>query len=302
MSYPPVRYLVIALILAAGVNRDAHSGEEPSFYNDFAVENGLIAPNEIDHGGPGRDGIPALDAPRFLAGTDRTGTIDNGDRVLGLYYNGVAKAYPVSILEQHIVVNDQFGQTPILITFCPLCGSGMAFLAKVEDQTLAFGVSGLIYNSNMLLYDRNTGSLWSQIMMKAVTGPMTGTKLLQLPARYTSWQNWLTEHPDSLLLSRETGFERDYDNGPYEDYKRLPSVTFATLNQDMRLASKDRVVGVTAGGESMALPFTALDKLDKPLQINVGSTEFNVQWDSDAQAAKVFDANGNEGNRPVITP
>ncbi|MCB1687212.1 MAG: DUF3179 domain-containing protein [Halioglobus sp.] len=294
MSQLHLRSLIFTVLLVTGATCHAITAEEPSFYNGFEVENGLIAPGDIDHGGPGRDGIPALDAPVFLSGKERKGQIKADDRVLGLYYNGVAKAYPISILDHHELVNDQFAETPILISYCPLCGTGMVFLANVKDQALNFGVSGLIYNSNVLLYDRNTGSLWSQILKKAVTGPMKGAELTQIPAQYTTWESWLNEHPDSLLLSRATGFERDYDYSPYEDYKRLPTVTFSTFNQDTRLYSKTWVVGITVGEESLALPFAELDKLDKPLRIRLGDTELSIQWDRNAQAARAFDENGKE--------
>lgn len=187
-----------------------------------------------------------------------------------------------------------FAGTPIVITFCPLCGTGMVFLARIGGKDLNFGVSGLIYNSDVLLYDRNTESLWSQIMKKAVTGPMTGKELKQIPAQYTTWEAWFKEHPDSLLLSRDTGFKRDYDDSPYFDYKRLPSVMFATLHQDLRISAKVWVVGITVGQAALALPFTELDKLDGPLLITVGDTELSIRWDSDAQVARAFDRSGDE--------
>lgn len=230
----------------------------------------------------------------FLSGEKRAAQISADDRVLGLYYNGVAKAYPISILDQHEIVNDTFSDELIVISFCPLCGTGMVFRAQAKNQALNFGVSGLIYNSNMLLYDRNTNSLWSQIMKKAVTGPMAGAELTQMPAQYTTWKSWLNEYPDTLLLSRNTGFERDYDYSPYEDYRRLPVVAFSTRHQDMRLYSKDWVVGITLGEDSIALPFTELDKLDEALPLTVGGRELSLEWDSDAKAARVIDQSGEE--------
>lgn len=294
MSHTRLRCLILTTLLVTGASRHAISAEEPSFFNGFEVENGLIAPNEIDHGGPGRDGIPALDAPNFLSGKERTGQISGEDRILGLYYNGVAKAYPIKILDHHELVNDQFAGAPILITFCPLCGTGMVFLAKARGQALSFGISGLLYNSNVLLYDRNTKSLWSQLMKKAVTGPMSGTELTQVPAQYTTWKSWLNEYPDTLLLSRDTGFERDYGYSPYENYRHLPAVRFSTLHQDMRLSTKNWVVGITLGEASLALPFTELDKLDGALLVTVDDTELSIQWDADAQVARAFDQSGKE--------
>ncbi len=294
MSINQFSPLLVCLLLFAGASPYVLAAEEPSFNNGFNVENGLIDQIEIDHGGPGRDGIPALDAPKFLAGDDRDTQIRGSDRIMGLNYNGVAKAYPISILDHHEVVNDKFADTPIVVTFCPLCGTGMVFLARVRNRDLNFGVSGLIYNSDVLLYDRNTESLWSQIMKKAVTGLMAGADLKQIPAQYTTWKAWLDQYPDSLLLSRDTGFARDYDHSPYFDYKRLPGIMFSTLHQDTRIPAKTWVVGITIGTAALALPFTELDKLDGPLVVTVGDTELKILWDSDAQAARAFERNGNE--------
>lgn len=285
---------IVAFILLVGLGSFSFAGEEPSFFNGFNVDNGLIKPIDIDHGGPGRDGIPALDSPKFLAGADRAAQIKPDDRIMGLSYNGVAKAYPIKILEQHEIVNDQFEGTALTITFCPLCGTGMVFFAEVNGHVLDFGVSGLIYNSDMLLYDRSTMSLWSQVMKTAVTGPMKGAQLTQVPAQYTTWNSWLKQHPDSLLLSRDTGFKRDYDADPYHDYKRLPAIAYSTSNQDSRLTGKAWVVGITVGEAALALPFIELDQLKSPLQVTVGDTELDIQWDSAASTARAFEGNGRE--------
>ena len=127
--------------------------------NGFSVTNALIPVDEIRSGGPPRDGIPAIDRPRFVT-ADAAGFLQASDRVLGITRNGVSKAYPVAILNWHEIVNDRIANEPIVITFCPLCGTGIAYLATTGDQVLDFGVSGLLYNSDMLLYDRQTESLW----------------------------------------------------------------------------------------------------------------------------------------------
>jgi hypothetical protein len=284
--------LIFSALIASGAG--AQTAQPPSFYNGFEVEDGLIALNEIDHGGPGRDGIPALDYPVFLEGEARNSAIQPNDRVMGVSYNGIAKAYPILILDQHEIVNDTFALTPLTITFCPLCGTGMVFQAEAGGKVLNFGVSGLIYNSDMLLYDRNTQSLWSQVMKKAVTGPLKGTDLTQVPAQYTSWAAWSKQHPDSLLLSDDTGYERNYEASPYEDYKRLPGVKFSTLHSDWRLPAKTWVVGITSGTEALALPFEDLDKLEEPLAVTVGGEALEIQWDKSASAARAFDKAGKE--------
>ncbi len=272
----------------------ATAAQPPSFYNGFDVEGGLIAPNQIDHGGPGRDGIPALDYPVFLEGAARDSAIQPDDRVMAVSYNGIAKAYPIEILDHHEIVNDTYALTPLTITFCPLCGTGMVFLAEAADKVLNFGVSGLIYNSDMLLYDRNTQSLWSQVMKKAVTGPLKGTDLVQVPAQYTTWAAWSTQHPDSLLLSDDTGFERDYDASPYEEYRRLPMVMYSTMHSDWRLTAKTWVVGITSEDQALALPFEELDKLDKPLTVTVGDKTLEIHWDKIASVAQAFGQDGRE--------
>ena len=290
-NFPAAALLLMTLIASAASARDA---QPPSFYNGFDVEDGLIAPSEIDHGGPGRDGIPALDYAVFLEGAARETEIQADDRVMGVSYNGVAKAYPIRILEQHEIVNDHFALTPLTITFCPLCGTGMVFQAEAAGKVLNFGVSGLIYNSDMLLYDRDTQSLWSQVMKKAVTGPLKGTDLVQVPAQYTTWAAWTQQHPDSLLLSTDTGFERNYEASPYEEYKRLPMVMYATLNSDWRLPAKTWIVGITSGDQALALPFEELDKLDEPLKVIVGDTPLEIRWDKTASVARAFEKGGKE--------
>ncbi|MCB1703063.1 MAG: DUF3179 domain-containing protein [Pseudomonadales bacterium] len=282
------------LLCLMGACTGAAAAEEPSFFNDFNVEGGLIAPIEIDHGGPGRDGIPAIDQPIFLTGTQRDKQIEPSDRVMGVSYNGVAKAYPIAILDQHEIVNDKFGDTALTITFSPLSGTGMVFLANAVGRELNFGVSGLIYNSDLLFYDRNTDSLWSQVMKTAVTGLLRGATLTQVPAQETTWAAWSRQHPDSLLLSRDTGHDRDYSSNPYGEYRRLPMVMYPTLHSDWRLPAKTWVIGITANDGALALPFEELDKLESVLPVDVGGKALELHWDKAAQSARAFDAAGIE--------
>ena len=144
--------------------------------NGFDLSNASIPIEKILHGGPPRDGIPALDDPKFV-NANHADFIQAGDRVLGVARNGIAKAYPINILNWHEIVNDQFGDEGIAVTFCPLCGTGMAFKADIQGKIRDFGVSGLLYNSDVLLYDRDSESLWSQIAREAVSGPLLGTSL-----------------------------------------------------------------------------------------------------------------------------
>jgi len=139
--------------------------------NGFDVTDAIIPVKKIASGGPPRDGIPAINEAKFVNPAEAK-FLDPDSRVLGVEIEGVAKAYPIAILNWHEIVNDRIGTQHLAVTYCPLCGTGMVFASNVGDTALVFGVSGLLYNSDVLLYDRNTESLWSQLMRKAVSGPL----------------------------------------------------------------------------------------------------------------------------------
>jgi len=218
--------------------------------NGFDLKDALVSPDEILTGGPGRDGIPAIDAPKFVAA--RAATLAPADRVLGLARNGVVKAYPVKILNWHEIVNDRFGDEAIAVTYCPLCGTGIAYLAQARGQVTTFGVSGLLYNSDLLLYDRATQSLWSQITAEAIAGPLKGAKLAPVALTHTTWADWKKRHPDTLVLSEETGFNRDYSRDPYAGYSTSARIMFPTANTSDRFPPKEPVLGVELNGARKA--------------------------------------------------
>lgn len=185
--------------------------------NGFDVSETLVPAEQIHHGGPPKDGIPAIDRPRFVAAS-RAGFLEPDDAVLGIMHRGDARAYPVRILNWHEVVNDRIAGQPVAVTYCPLCGSGVAFVAEHGGTVLNFGVSGLLYNSDVLLYDRATQSLWSQLMGRAISGSMKGAVLTALPLAHTTWAHWRTMHPSSRVLTPDTGYVRNYDRDPYAGY------------------------------------------------------------------------------------
>ena len=189
---------MLGVLILVSVSRTIRASDET---NGFDVSDALIPITEIRHGGPGRDGIPAIDKPMFIA-ADKAKFLSPTDRILGLHYANRTRAYPIRIMNWHEIVNDRIGGDAVLITYCPLCGTGMAF--RIPDGG-TFGVSGLLYNSDMLLYDRASESLWSQLMGRAVTGPMKGERLQLIPLEHTTWSDWRTRHSDTLVLSRDTG-------------------------------------------------------------------------------------------------
>jgi hypothetical protein len=194
-------------------------------FNGFQVEPHSIPLEEISSGGPPRDGIPALMNPQFLS-ADKADFLSPQDRVLGIQGTHQAKAYPIAILNWHEIVNDTLDATPVVITYCPLCGTGMGFLRKVGNHILTFGVSGLLYQSDVLMYDHQTESLWSQIAMRAVTGKSLGQHLEPIFLEHTTWSAWRNRHPDTLVLSRETMFSRDYGRDPYQNYALTAQLLF----------------------------------------------------------------------------
>jgi len=164
----------------------------------------------------------------------------------------------------------------------------MVFSADIGERTLSFGVSGLLYNSDVLLYDRNTNSLWSQLLAKAVSGPLKGTVLRQLPAQHTSWAAWRDEHPDTRVLSRDTGFRRDYSSSPYRGYERSARLYFDVAHEAPRdFHPKALVLGVASDGVYKAYPFDELRAAGKErIRDSVGGQDLVVVWNEQAVSAR----------------
>ena len=235
--------LLYLIILIFSFQNDLHSQYETCRKNGFIISNPIIDCSEIKGGGPPRDGIPSIDKPEFTIPENAKHVFKN-DYVLGVYYNGIAKAYPVVIMDYHEIVNDKFGDTPVAVTYCPLCGSGMSFIRKVEDRGKTFGVSGLLYNSDVLLFDRQTNSLWSQIMGQAISGPEVGRKLEYIPTIFTTWTKWREMYPKTLVLTQNTGAMRDYFISPYEEYEFEPTLMFTPKHTSKAFKNKERIIGI----------------------------------------------------------
>ena len=262
--------------------------------NGFDVTGALVPEGEIFHGGPPRDGIPALDEPKFIA-ADKASFLNPDDRVLGLYHNGIARAYPILILNYHEIVNDKFGKDAVVVSFCPLCGTGMVFSSAIEGVNRQFGVSGLLYNSDMLLYDRESESLWSQIMMQAISGPLKGLTLEPLAVTHTSWQDWKSKHPNTQVLSRDTGYSRDYSRSPYPGYEQSTMVMFPVSNISARYHPKERVLGLQIENIFKAYPFSELAKSrSSKIADVVAGKSITVIFNSKHRTATVLDANQKE--------
>lgn len=293
IGHPYARWIVYSLaavVISFYVIRQSDSAQP---YNGFDVSDSLIPVERILVGGPERDGIPAIDAPHFIAGKE-VGFLQDQDRVLGLELEGAARAYPVRILNYHEIVNDHIGGRSVTITWCPLCGSGMAFVADVNNRRMHFGVSGLLYNSDMLLYDRATHSLWSQLMRQAISGPLKGQKLDMLALQQTTWLEWRNKHPSGQVLSKQTGYRRDYSQNPYRGYAQSESVFFSVDHRSGLYHPKERVIGLEIAGHFKAYPFIELSRHQGELVDHMGILQFRVIFDPQHNSGKVVRLDGTE--------
>lgn len=249
--------------------------------NGFDLANSIIPVDEILSGGPPRDGIPSIDKPQFVS-ADKANFLKADDRVIGVLYKEQARAYPIRILNWHEIVNDKIAGEAVVITFCPLCGTGMVFSGEINNTPHRFGVSGLLYNSDVLLYDRKTETLWSQILSKAVSGKLVNQSLKMIPSSHTSWQSWQKSYPNTQVLSTDTGIKRDYTRSPYGDYTKNSSTYFPVAFRSKKYHPKERVLGITINGKHKAYPFTELAKVEGAKLIDTFAGELlTIEFDVD---------------------
>jgi hypothetical protein len=216
----------------------------------FRLEKLRVPAEHVLAGGPARDEIQSVDAPRFATLEEATWVLAENP-VLGISLRGEARVYPVHLIERHQIVNDEIGGTPLLVSYDPLAGTPLAYERRVAGRTLSFGVAGLLYNANFLMYDRETRSLWSQMRGDALAGPLSGERLRRVPVSQETLATWLERHPDSRVLAppRE---DIDYRYSPFTSYwvsNRVPSRVDA---QDARFHAKELVLGVQKNGKSRA--------------------------------------------------
>ncbi len=300
MSYiKTINLLNSVILIGTALLLTNHLALAATSKNGFDLTNTLVATDKILLGGPQRDGILAIDKPVFIS-AKQAKFLKPDDRVLGLINNKQAKAYPIAILNYHEIVNDDVGGDKIAVTYCPLCGSGIAYRSKVGGKNLNFGVSGLIYNSALLLYDRQTESLWSQILAKAITGPMKGTKLDTVQLTHTTWRDWLQRYPNTLALSTKTGFSHDYRKEPYAGYEKSGRLWFPVNFRAMGYHPKENIIGVEVNGKFKAYPFTELSKTSGEIKDSVNGKKLTIRFDSYNQSGAVFDETGKE-QRSITT-
>ncbi len=253
-----------------------------------------IPQSQIFNGGPGKDGIPALTDPAMVrvggAGTDY---LRNSDRVVGIELEGQVMAIPLNIFWWHEVVNLSIGDRDLAVTHCPLTGSSLAFDRSVIGGA-ELGVSGLLYMNNLIMYDRTTDeSLWPQMLRGARCGPRDGTELPMVPIVEATWEGWRTLHPETRVVSSNTGHRRDYTVYPYGDYDDPDNtqLLFPVPEFDTSRPPKERVLGIPAGDGGVGFPFGLLEDAGRSAAIHtsVGGTDMVVFWDGLRDAAMAYE-------------
>ena len=208
-----------------------------------------------------RDGIPSIDNPRFASVSDEIDWLAENEPVIALEINADARAYPLQIMTWHEIVNDVVGGEPVLVTFCPLCNTAIAFERRMGNTVNSFGVSGLLRYSDLIMYDRATDSWWQQILGEAIVGELTGARLPNVPASIVSWADFRDNYPQGRVLTRDTGFTRQYGRNPYSGYDDINSSPFLFVGpEDRRLRPVERVATVELNGETVAYPFLRLEE------------------------------------------
>ena len=211
--------------------------------------------SEIISGGVGRDGIPPIDQPSFDSQAAADLWLHPSSPVIAVALEGTARAYPLAILTRHEIVNDVIGETPIAVTFCPLCNSAIVFKRQVGDAVLRFGVSGLLRHSDLIMWDDQTQSLWQQFTGEGLVGSYTNTLLDIAPSQLVGYAAFKAQYPNGEVLSPQA---RRYGRNPYVGYDRSSQPFLFSGTPDSRLFATERVLGAVIGDVSVAYPFEKL--------------------------------------------
>lgn len=243
---------------------------------DVNLSKASIPLNEVLSGGPDKDGIPAINTPKFI---DIKSSLED-ENGLGIFLEieGDQRFYPFSILVWHEIVNDTVGEKPVAVTFCPLCGSAIVFDREVEGQVLQFGVSGFLYESNLLMYDKQTNSFWSQVLGEAVIGDLTGRVLKMVEMQRLTLGEVREKHPQTKVLSNDTGYKRDYSNTPYGDYSKNEDLIFPVSVNDNSFHPKEMMLIVPLKKKWAAFPWDDLREAGSA-RLDINGTFLNVSVD-----------------------
>lgn len=213
--------------------------------------------------------IPALESARFGPGD----WLDEDDPVIVPELGDRLRAYPVRVLDWHEIVHDEIAGRPVIVTYCPLCGTGPVYDRRLDDQVLSFIVSGRLYRNDLVMMDQETGSLWPQILGQALHGPLTGRSLDRLPSLATTWGRLRAEHPDAVAMEPPGAYPRSrYQASSHEGYEAKEEALFPRTVTDDRLHPKRWVVGLATENDAVAVPLDVLRERS-PILVDVGDRQ-----------------------------
>ena len=255
-----LKYLLLVMFYATALilSKDScnkHTAQTDPPVHTPATDEWLIARSQVFEGGPGKDGIPSIDNPKFIE-ISKAKFLEDDDLVILINDGDMVRIYPHMILDWHEIVNDGMGDKKFALTYCPLTGTGIAWNRMIGEKETTFGVSGLLYNTNLMPYDRSTNSTWSQQRLDCVNGELIGTKSETFLAVETSFKTARDAFPDAMVLSTETRFNRTYGFYPYGDYRsNHDMLLFPISTEDKRLPQKERALGVLVDGKNKVYTF-----------------------------------------------
>jgi len=261
----------------------------------------LIPERDIQDGGPGVDGIPAIENPIFESAATIT-TVDPDDMVVALRYEGQVKVYPHDILDYHEVVNDGSPENPITLSYCPLTDSAVFWQGKVTHADPTYGTSGLLYNSNLILYDRETLTFWSQMLQLGVNGPRIRERAQQLQIIETTFSSLQAMYPDALVLTRDTGHSREYDRYPYGSYTTSGNLLFQVRNLDTRLFPKHRIMGIYSDTSARAYQISGFGSSMQTINDQFENQSIVAVGNSDLKFAAIYDRRLSDGTILTFSP
>jgi len=262
--------------------------------HQFNTENLQLPTEQIHSGGPAKDGIPSLTHPKAVK-VAKASFMNPSDRVVSVTIDGKTRAYPIRILNYHEFVNDKLGRTPVGVIYCPLCDSVSVVDRRLGRETYEFGISGLLCYSNVLMYDRTDQALWSQVGLRAVSGPNAGRSLRHLDNwALQTFDQFKKAHPDATVVSTKTGHGRGgYQRNPYHGYfgndRLVPQ--FKTFSLDRRMSNKAAVIGVKLGDQAKAYPLRAVGQAPGGLVADtMAGQTIRLQFDADSGAVTILEA------------
>jgi len=253
------------------------AGAASEFSTDFARH--TVPYGQILSGGPPKDGIPALDDPVFVDVAAADAWLDDAEPVVVVSIGDDTRVYPIQILMWHEIVNDVVGDTPVAVTFCPLCNTAIAFDGRVDGMDLDFGTTGRLRYSNLIMYDRQTESWWQQATGEAIAGQFAGRELTLIPSLMSSWADLKTAHTDARVMSRETGISRSYGGNPYAGYDDPANTPYLYDGPETAgvFPAMARVLALDLGGDLVAYPYEAVTA-SGVVNDRVGGQDVVVFW------------------------